>query len=451
MIFNQFEFLFLFMPGVLLATGLPVLRDYRVYTLTVASILFYGFSGIDHAVVLCAEILWVWCLAVPRHRGRLFLSIAGPVVALLYFKYTGFLFGSVFGDVSAGGSTVLPFLNNIALPAGISFFTFQVVGYAIDRYRGESRPPFSDFALFVSFFPQLVAGPIVRLHEVRERISGVADFRLHLERLRRAVTYCCVGLILKVALADSLANTLLRMGDIPADLSALGAWFGVFAYSFQIYFDFFGYSLIAIGLAQLFGIDLPDNFDRPYNALNPKDFWRRWHISLSFWIRDYLYLPLGGNRHYLRNIVIVFAICGLWHGAAWTFVAWGLYHAALVSGYGALRHLWDKAPGWFQWLATFVLVSVGWVFFRYDFERSADYFSSLAGLGGGAFVPVHSGDIVLLGVSAAIAFWLQPQTVLAAISKRGTFAIMGQTTLAAATALTLFAIQDSQTFIYFRF
>ena len=450
MIFNQLEFLFLFLPIVILATSVPFLRHYRMYSLFAASIIFYGISGIDHAIVLCVEIVWVWIIAKPFSFIRLWLSILGPAIALVYFKYTGFLFSPFNSDTNSDNGLLLPFLNDIALPAGISFFTFQIIGYAVDRYRGEERPRLLDFALFVSFFPQLVAGPIVRLHQVREQIALVASYRLSADQFQKVVVYFSIGLILKVGFADSLARFLDRIGDNPAELSALAAWLGAFAYSFRIYFDFFGYSLIAIGLALSFGIRLPDNFDRPYNALNPRDFWRRWHISLSYWIRDYLYLSLGGNRKYLRNIIIVFVVCGLWHGAAWTFIAWGVYHAFLVITYSLFSDVWDKWPTILQWLLTFVAVTVGWIFFQYDFNNSGKYILSLFGAGGSLY-PVYWGDAFLLVISFGITIFLKPNWVYTSIRREGFIGVISQISLASLLGVCMFGIQDSQTFIYFRF
>jgi alginate O-acetyltransferase complex protein AlgI len=438
------------MPVVYLATHIPALRCYRVHTLIGASILFYALSGIDHAAVLCAEIIWVWVLAVPRNLYRLILSILGPAFALIYFKYSGFLFSPLLHKIEAKSGIVIPFLNDVALPAGISFFTFQIIGYAVDRYRGADRPNLSNFALFVSFFPQLVAGPIVRLHEVAAQIERIPTYRLTLANWNKALVFCTVGLVIKVILADSLAAVIQNLGTVPAEFSITSAWYGVFAYSFQIYFDFFGYSLIAIGLALLFGVVLPNNFDRPYNSLNPRDFWRRWHISLSYWIRDYLYLALGGNRRYTLNIIIIFAICGLWHGAAWTFVAWGFFHAVLVAGYSFVQPAWDWLPRFLQWALTFVLVSVGWIFFQYDFAASADYFQALVG-SDGTITPLDWRDAALLAISSIAVFLIQPQSIYELVTRGGFVSISTQTALAVILALCMFAIQDSDTFIYFRF
>ena len=278
----------------------------------------------------------------------------------------------------------------------------------------------------------------------------MSTYRSTLANWNKALVFCAVGLILKAVLADSLATTILKLGTAPTELSITSAWYGVFAYSFRIYFDFFGYSLIAIGLALLFGVVLPNNFDQPYNSLNPRDFWRRWHISLSYWIRDYLYLPLGGNQRYALNIVIVFSVCGLWHGAARTFVAWGFFHAVLVAGYGFVQPAWDWLPRFLQWALTFVLVSVGWIFFQYDFAASADYFQALVG-SGGTMLPLDWRDTTLLVISAATAFFIRPQSIYELVHCDGWMSVSIQAVLAVMLALCIFAIQDSETFIYFRF
>ena len=450
MIFNQLEFLFLFLPAAALAFYMPGLRRFRIPVLVILSVFFYGLSGQVHALVLCFDIVWVWLIARPGSRLRLGLAIAGPVLGLLYFKYSGFMFASVglggFFEASAAGQLLAQNL----LPAGISFFTFQIVGYAIDRYRGEAGASFGVFAFFVSFFPQLVAGPIVRFGEIRDQIRALPSFVPTYERVLRCVMFVSVGLLLKVGFADNLSAAILRYGIDPTGLSSAAAWFAVFAYSYQIYFDFFGYSLIAVGLGHLFGIRLPENFRLPYLSASPREFWRRWHITLSYWIRDYLYLPLGGNRSYFVNITLVFAVCGLWHGASWTYVAWGLFHAGLVCGYGLVAHGWDRMPRGFRIGMTFMLVSLGWTFFRYDFVTSAEFMVRLVDFGRSGPIP-SIGDLLLLAASALLACIVSHAALEKCLHFRGGRAAVFQTGLAAAFVLSLFMIDTSQSFIYFRF
>lgn len=335
MIFNSLPFLLFFLPAVLILVFGMMRGEARVWFLIIASLFFYGVSGLEHAAALIAGIVWTYLITLsPSTQGspfRLAVAVAGPVLALIYYKYSGFLLG--LASLNGEETETFSLFEDVVLPAGISFFTFQLVAYAIDRYRGAivQPPRFNSFALYVSFFPQLVAGPILRFQQVAEGLADLPRFRLHADTAMGGIAYIVVGLALKVLIADSLGNHNALWIANPDSLSVPAALYVLFSYSFQIYFDFFGYSLVAIGLGRLFGFAFPDNFARPYQSLNIKDFWRRWHITLSFWIRDYLYLPLGGNRHYSRNIVIVFAICGLWHGAGLTFVVWGLYHGALVA------------------------------------------------------------------------------------------------------------------------
>lgn len=457
MIFNQFEFLFLFLPATLALVFLPPLRRCRVWLLTAASFIFYGISGLDHVLVLAAGIVWVHALmrgpAAKGCRWRLWLAVAGPAVALVYYKYSAFLVSQVLGIERSGNERVFSLFENVLLPAGISFFTFQLIAYAVDRYRGTlaDSPGLARFALYISFFPQLVAGPIVRLQQVREAIDGLADWRPRREDVVAALGYVVMGLAAKVLIADTLAHYLAPFVASPATHATSTSLFVLFGYSFQIYFDFYGYSLIAIGLGRLFGFHLPDNFLRPYESPNPKDFWRRWHVSLSYWIRDYLYLPMGGNRRYHLNIAIVFALVGLWHGAGWNFVVWGLYHAGLVVGYALVARPWDRLPGVLQIGLTFLLVSFGWILFLFDFEGAAAFYRSLAGLGAATAPAVTAEMWGALAVAAAVCFGLHFEE----IASRASRGRLGRAAYGAGLALTLggtlLFVDRSETFIYFRF
>lgn len=468
MIFNDYAFLFIFLPLVLALFHLPVLRACRTYLLTAASFVFYAIAGLEHAVVLLLDIVWVFGITgLPFFRNRrlwLWLAAIPPLLALVYYKYMGFLLGAI-GLRESAAVTGTSFLWEIALPAGISFFTFQVVSYAIDCHRGTitDRPNFPRFALFVSFFPQLVAGPIVRYNQVDEALAQLRRFRLRCDTAFSAIVYIVGGLAFKVLIADSLSRSLAPIIDVATvpgtPLAPLDAGFLVFGYSFQIYFDFYGYSLVAIGLALLFGIGLPDNFLRPYGAANPQDFWRRWHVTLSFWIRDYLYKPLGGENAYVRNIVIIFAVCGLWHGAAWSFVVWGLYHAALVVSYHVAKPLWNRMPVLVQVAANFLMVSIGWLLFVFDLGElggvAGNVVAGVVEAVGRPTVAVHgySGAIawLLLFVAAVVCYCVHVETIARATPStlRRTFALSGALAVAAVT--TLIFVGNSDTFIYFRF
>ncbi len=301
---------------------------------------------------------------------RLFLglAIAVDVLILLFFKYEDFIARNVDFVLSELNFTRLPALH-IALPLGISFFTFQSLAYLIDIYLAHIKPAPSlyRYALFKSFFPQLIAGPIARYQQVAGDFEeDYASTVLFAEGIRRLA----VGLAKKVIIADTLAPVVDAIFQIPGDQLGMSmAWLGAIAFTLQIYFDFSGYSDMAIGLGLMFGIRLPENFNYPYAATSVRDFWRRWHITLSTWFRDYLYLPLGGNRHgQLRtyfNLFSVFALCGLWHGAGWTFVCWGLYHGLfMIVERTAIGRALGQLPKGVHHCYALAVVIVGWVIFR---------------------------------------------------------------------------------------
>jgi alginate O-acetyltransferase complex protein AlgI len=252
-------------------------------------------------------------------------------------------------------------------------------------------------------------------------------------------------------LADQLASVMLPTIGNPGALDTSGSIYVVLGYSFQIYFDFYGYSLIAIGLGRLFGFKFPDNFLRPYEALNPRDFWRRWHVSLSYWIRDYLYLPLGGNKRYAVNIAIVFAACGLWHGASWDFVVWGLFHGLLVAGYSRIAPWWDLMPAILQRFLNFSLVSLGWLLFMFDFSGAKDLMLSLLGQGSATIAAPTMWSWALLAVAAFVCFGLNFERLIARDWSRSTSSGIYSAVLGVVLFLTLMFVEDSQTFIYFRF
>ena len=265
----------------------------------------------------------------------------------------------------------------------------------------------------------------------------------------QAIAYIVAGLALKVLLADTLGNYNGVWIDHPENLTASTAVFVLLAYSFQIYYDFFGYSLIAIGLGKLFGFDFPNNFLRPYQSRNIKDFWRRWHITLSFWIRDYLYLPLGGNRYYARNILIVFAICGLWHGAGFPFIVWGLYHGCLVALYNVTARFWDAMPNLIQVSLTFLLVSLGWTLFVFDFQDAITFFTSLAGFGTGLAPTPNIEHWTVLALAAFVCFVPGLETALARAGSNATW--RDAVIYAGFAVAVLLFLNRSHTFIYFRF
>jgi alginate O-acetyltransferase complex protein AlgI len=409
MVFSSLLFLFGFLPCALFVT-LAAPRRARNLALTVFSYVFYGWSHPAFCLLLLLSTAIDWYAGLvqgtcrwwpfgapiealpvggarrPTQRAALVLSVVSNLTLLGFFKYFHFALDSWNGAARWLGIDAATFVTalEVTLPLGISFYTFQSMSYSIDVWRGHARPmrSFVDFACFVSMFPQLVAGPIVRFSEVANQLSERAVSSLY---FARGVAFLAVGLAKKVLLANpcgKIADTVFEA----ASRTALDAWQGLFAYSFQIYFDFSGYSDMAIGLGLMLGFVFPPNFDSPYRATSITDFWRRWHISLSTWLRDYLYLPLGGNRHGVwrtyRNLALVMLLGGLWHGAAWTFVIWGAAHGALLAAERALgpQRIWRWLPAAGRAAAVFVLVSLLWVPFRSaGLAAAMEFFGDLAG------------------------------------------------------------------------
>jgi len=299
----------------------------------------------------------------------------------------------------------LPHLN-IILPVGISFYTFHTITYIVDSYRGVITPTrnFFEFSTYVSLFSQLVAGPIVRFRQIESDLDHL-DTASRMRWLVPGVQFFVVGLVEKVLVADSLAAFVDPALAEYGSLSTLGAWLAMLGYTFQLYFDFSGYSSMAVGLGFLFGLRIPQNFNSPYKALDPSDFWTRWHISLSSVLRDYLYIPLGGNRHGVyktyRNLMITMLLGGLWHGAAWTFVVWGAYHGALLCAYRVFQERWNRLPAAARQLAMFLFVLIGWVFFRStSFTMAASLLQTMFVPTGGSLVPQPALALVAIGIAA---------------------------------------------------
>ena len=352
------------------------------YVVLAASFVFYGWWNPAYLTLLVAVIIlsWLGALIVAQWRSRLVLSlvIVGELSLLLYFKYAAFLVSNVRALGTAVGHPVALAAPTILLPAGISFMTFQGVAYVVDVYRGELAPvrSFTDIAVFKSFFPQLVAGPIERGAHLLPQLQRLGTGTVARAPLARATFMIMRGVFLKFVIADNMSVIADAVYANVAAANPLDTVFAVYAFSIQIYCDFYGYTLIALGSALLFGVDLVNNFRHPYLATNIQEFWRRWHVTLSLWFRDYLYIPLGGSRvalprHIVNLLIVMFAV-GLWHGASWTFVVWGVVHGAMLAGYAFFRRVAsirpDHAPraaaaavGWF---ITFHAVTLAWIPFR---------------------------------------------------------------------------------------
>ena len=457
MLFNNLAFLFLFLPLTIIAVHLASPRRYRMQILIVASLIFYGLSGLMHAIVLIGCVIWVFLVVDRFSRANgdlraLWLAILGPLAALFYFKYWAFLVRDIFMLGTYADQQGFDLFQNIILPAGISFFSFQLIAYAIDRYKGIIAKPigFTNLLFFISFFPQLVAGPIVRFHQVADGLYNISRFKLNAEAITEAAIYLVAGLAFKVLIADSINHFSGPLVSAPESLGITGLAAVVYSYTFQIYFDFYGYSLCAIGLARLFGIQLPSNFLRPYSSLNPQHFWRCWHVSLSNFIRDYMYIPLGGHERYIRNIFIVFIACGLWHGAGFSFIIWGAYHFALVAGYKLLEKQWNRLPKTLQCGMNFSLVSFGWLFFVYPI---GDFLTAFASVFKAKSDAVPSTDlIVMTAIAAFICFTVRIEKLVKSIPDLSTPMSCILSAFSALIAiLVLLFIDRSANFIYFRF
>lgn len=373
MLFSSLTFLFIFLPLVLLFY-IPGKQRWKNGTLLLFSLLFYAWGGVSLSVILVLSICINHLIGTQVRQKKRNWLIAGIVLnvgLLVLFKYLTFLIEniSLFGQLFDPGFKLQPL--RIAMPLGISFFTFHSISFLLDIYRKEdtARLRLADTALYICFFPQLVAGPIIRYHEIigqiRERTVTLLKFNLGIQRF-------IAGLFKKVVLANSLgilADSII--GTNPLTLQPSAAWLGILAYTLQLYYDFSGYSDMAIGLGNLFGFNIPENFNYPYIARSVQDFWRRWHISLSSWFRDYVYFPLGGNRKgpartYL-NLGIVFLLTGFWHGASWGFLFWGAFHGFfLILERLFLGKLLQKLPGLIQWAYMFFVVMIGLIFFRIE-------------------------------------------------------------------------------------
>ena len=408
MVFASLTFLYLFLPLALalyfVCRGTPA----RNLVLVGISFAFYAWGEPVWVALLFASAAgdYVHGLLIERTRGSRWMARAVLVSCLVLnlglliaFKYAGFLAGTV--NTVLGTELAAP---SVTMPVGISFYTFQTISYVVDVYRGQVRAQrsFTAFLMFVSLFPQLVAGPIVRYAEIERELR---ERRTTLRNLSDGISRFAVGLFKKVCLANVAAElvALYLDGDL-TKLAVAEAWFGLLAFTLQIYFDFSGYSDMAIGLGRMFGFHFPENFDHPYIARSATEFWRRWHMTLSRFFRDYVYIPLGGNRHKaVRNLFVVWMLTGLWHGASWNFVLWGLYYGVLIYierlGLGALL---ARLPRAFSHVYLLLAVVLGWALFYFEDT------SRLAELGAVLF---HVADTPLTSVELSTtlsthAFWL---------------------------------------------
>lgn len=399
MLFSSIVFLFSFLPAVMILYYLLPVR-FRNVILLLASLVFYAWGEPVYLFLMLLSILFNYFsgLDIARNlqdkraaKRSLVFNLIINLAVLGFFKYEGFVLDTLNGILPVH----IPY-HALPLPIGISFYTFQILSYIIDVYRGNVKVQTNlpNFALYVTMFPQLIAGPIVQYADVDEQL---ASREVSWTKFGEGSMYFIRGLAKKVLLANTSGMIFTEVSGLAkGNIAVMTAWLGAFAYMFQIYFDFSGYSDMAIGLGKMFGFEFNMNFNYPYVSKSITEFWRRWHISLSSWFRDYVYIPLGGNRvskiKHIRNLLIVWFLTGLWHGAAWNFVAWGLYYGViLIIEKYLLSPVLDRLPDVVRHIYSIVLVVIGWVlFFSSSFGQAADYIRVMFGAGAHGFADRES-------------------------------------------------------------
>ena len=399
MLFSSIVFLFTFLPAVMILYYLLPVR-FRNVILLLASLVFYAWGEPVYLFLMLLSILFNYFsgLDIARNlqdkraaKRSLVFNLIINLAVLGFFKYEGFVLDTLNGILPVHIS-----YHALPLPIGISFYTFQILSYIIDVYRGNVKVQTNlpNFALYVTMFPQLIAGPIVQYADVDEQL---ASREVSWTKFGEGSMYFIRGLAKKVLLANTSGMIFTEVSGLAkGNIAVMTAWLGAFAYMFQIYFDFSGYSDMAIGLGKMFGFEFNMNFNYPYVSKSITEFWRRWHISLSSWFRDYVYIPLGGNRvskiKHIRNLLIVWFLTGLWHGAAWNFVAWGLYYGViLIIEKYLLSPVLDRLPDIVRHIYSIVLVVIGWVlFFSSSFGQAADYIRVMFGAGAHGFADRES-------------------------------------------------------------
>jgi alginate O-acetyltransferase complex protein AlgI len=474
MVFSSPTFVCLFLP-LTLALYFLLPKSMNNALLVAASIVFYAWGDpVAAAALIVPSVVlnfylgrMVGAAEGARRRTLVTAAIAFNLAVLIAFKYTRFLVGN-FNDVLLAVGVPTLRVPDIPLPLGISFFTFHILSYLIDIYRGVLPPQTSlpAFALYIVNFPQLIAGPIIRYRQIADQLPARTVSAGDLEYgVLRFVT----GLAKKLLIADPIGQIADLIFGVPAsELSTGAAWLGVICYALQIYFDFSGYSDMAIGIARMFGFRFPENFNYPYSAVSIQDFWRRWHMTLSAWFRDYVYIPLGGNRFgpwkTVRNLWIVFFLTGAWHGASWNFIIWGLWHGLFLSleRLPTVSALLERTPRVVRTGYVLLVVLIGWVFFRAPtLDAALPYLGRMFGVGARAEAPLRAFDLVtvhtlaVIAIAFALALPLWPALKAWANEDRTTrsmrFASSAYLALAMTLSLAAMAGQENSPFLYFRF
>jgi alginate O-acetyltransferase complex protein AlgI len=471
-LFNSYPFTFGFLPLVLIGFAALAhcgLRRAIGPFLIVASLFFYGWWNWHYLFLFGFSIgfnyLWSLLLipkierggaAEPNRASQLLLAagIAVNLTLLGFFKYRNFLASSIGGLIGASWN-----LPPLVLPLAVSFFTFEQITYLVSAYRGEAGTgDFISYCMFITFFPHLIAGPIVRYGEIYPQFNRESRLRLDAAGLAEGLMIFSIGLFKKVIIADGLREIVNPLFMQEHALAFFDAWGAALSFALQIYFDFSGYSDMAIGLARMFGVKFPENFDSPYQAHDLIQFWRKWHMTLSFFLRDYLYIPLGGNRRgearrYL-NLFVTMLLGGLWHGASWTFVAWGGLHGFFL----AVNHLWirlgRRLPDAVAWALTFFLVTIAWVFFRATtFTQAALILKGMAGLSGFSWDPhwysIGWHELRLIGIGLVLVLFCPNRQALLARTWKSDYAYAG--VFAILTGISIMSMANPPPFIYFQF
>ncbi|MCF0228441.1 MAG: MBOAT family protein [Parasporobacterium sp.] len=461
MVFSSLNFLFIFLP-VTLAVYLLVPQRLKNIVLLIASVYFYAWGEPVYVVLMLLNILFNYVAGLQfaatknkrRRKKQLILAVLVNLLLLGFFKYAGFLVGTL--NSLFGWSIVW---KELSLPIGISFYTFQALSYVIDAYRGKVKvqKSFINFAVYITMFPQLIAGPIVTYSEIENQLGrrtiNIAKAGAGIERL-------ILGLAKKVILANNL-GLLYTSIQASAERSVMTTWLGAVCLAMQIYFDFSGYSDMAIGMGKMLGFDFPENFNFPFMADSVTEFWRRWHMTLSGWFKDYVYFPLGGSRvsalKHIRNTLIVWFLTGLWHGASWNFVMWGLYYGVLliIEKYIVLRVM-KRLPSPVQYIYTFVVVILGFVLFgNTDFTEMGKYMANMFGGGAsgfidGAFLYYVKNNLILLILSAVSCSPIF-RKLLNKISRKNSYAAIGICLVLFFICVAFLVYGSYNPFLYFRF
>lgn len=472
MVFSSASFLFLFLPFTLALYHLKLFKNKDRETgkknivLLIMSLIFYSWGEPVYIILMLLSIVYNYNAAIdidsyigsPKKKKTVFIgALLFNIFILGFFKYYGFAVESINSIFSLS----LP-VREIPLPVGISFYTFQILSYVIDVYRGDVKAQKSiiPFATYISMFPQLIAGPIVQYYDVEKQLT---DREVTVEKFAAGIMFFIKGLGKKVIFANTVGAVYTEILDMDtASVSVVTSWIGIICYTLQIYFDFSGYSDMAVGLGKMLGFDFIQNFNFPYKATSITDFWRRWHISLSSWFRDYVYIPLGGNRkgtaRTVFNILVVWSLTGLWHGAAWNFIVWGAFYGVLlIAEKYIFARVLEKLPVFIKYILTMVTVMIGWVFFSSETLLAAvTYIKSMFGLAGNSFMDSTAEYLVSENGFSLAVMILCATGVFAALPRIKNFrfntVVMSAGYIAVFIVCIIYLISETYNpFLYFRF